>query len=363
MDTEDINILFNSEGVCNHCEYYDDVTSSRLNKTHEDFESIIEEIKINGKDKKYDAIIGLSGGADSSYVAYLVKKFDLRLLAVHLDNGWNSREAVQNIKACLEWLGCDLYTHVIDWNEFRDMQKAYLKAGVIDIEALTDHAIRSLVYRLAHKFKVKYLLSGQNLATESIMPSCYGYSKVDSRNIKAIHKRFGELGSKTFPYTSLGKLIYYKLFVKIETVRVLDFYDYNRELAIELMENDMGWQDYGGKHYESIFTKFYQSYILPKKFGKDKRKPHLSSMINSGMMTKAEALNRLETPTFDKNQINNDLDYVARKFNFDPAELRMILSEKPKSHLDYPNNYRIINLLLSLTSSKSFVKARKNDSL
>ena len=364
MDTDDINISFDAQGYCNHCNYFYEHVEHRLHNGTEGQQklaTLIEKAKASGKGKKYDVIMGLSGGADSSYVAYLAKNFGLRILAVHLDNGWNSELAVHNIERCIEWAGADLYTHVIDWEEFKSMQLAYLKASVIDIEALTDHAIRATIFKLANKYNIKYYLSGQNLATESIMPSSYGYSKVDLKNIKAINRRFGTQRIKTFPSIPLLKLIYYKLFVNIKAIPVLNYVDYDRDIAIKEMEEKMDWKYYGGKHYESTFTKFYQGYVLPKKFGIDKRKPHLSSMICSGQISREEALALLEQPIYPPDQVDQDKEYVAKKFNLSVAEFDAIMEKAPVSHLAYPNNNALINYLLSFTSAKQFVEARKGD--
>jgi N-acetyl sugar amidotransferase len=357
MDTSDPDISFNEKGVCNHCTYYEAHVAPGLKASTElVLNSKIQEIKRVGQGKKYDVLMGLSGGADSSYVAYLAKNFGLRILAVHLDNGWNSELAVNNIEKCVEWTNADLYTHVIEWEEFKNLQLAYLKASVIDIEDLTDHAIRAILYQLAEKFNIKYMLSGQNSATESIMPTRYVYMKVDSKNILAINKLFGTKKIKTFPYMSLSKLIYYKFFRKIESVKVLDYFNYDRDKAIESMTKEMGWKDYGGKHFESVFTKFYQSHILPIKFGVDKRRPHFASMINSGQITRQEALGKLEQPLYSEEDLKKDMEYVVTKFDLTQKEFSYIMANPPVPHTDYPNNKKLINFLLSFTSARNYVK-------
>ena len=357
MDSSDPDISFNAFGVCNYCQFYENnIVPQLLASTNEVFLKKIEEIKEIGRGRKYDVLMGLSGGADSSYVAYLIKDFGLKILAVHLDNGWNSEIAVSNIEKCVEWTNADLYTHVIDWEEFKSLQLAYLKASVIDIEDLTDHAIRAILYKLAAQFDIKYMLSGQNSSTESIMPPSYAYMKVDKKNIFAINKIFGTKKIKTFPSISLSKLIYYKIFKKIESVKVLDFFNYDREEAIAEMTQNMGWKDYGGKHFESFFTKFYQSFILPEKFGVDKRRPHLASMICSGSISREKALEILKMPIYSKDKRKQDIVYFNTKFGLSKEDFEKLMQTPPVLHTFYPNNKKLIEFLISLTSSRAYIK-------
>jgi N-acetyl sugar amidotransferase len=358
MDTSDPGISFDEKGVCNHCNYFDQYIGPALEAaTQERLHQIVGDIKKAGKGKKYDVIVGLSGGADSSYAAYLSRQFDLRTLAIHLDNGWNSELAVHNIEKSVEWMKADLYTHVIDWEEFKSLQLAYLRASVIDIEALTDHAIKAILFKTAAKFNIKYFISGQNSVTESIMPVSFAYNKTDFKNIKSINKIFGTKKIKTFPYITIPELIYYRMTRSITTIKILDYFDYNREKAIAEMEREMGWKNYGGKHYESTFTKFYQAYILPKKFRVDKRRAHLSSMICAGKITREEALKALEKPLYDKEGELRDIDYIVKKFDLSHAEFEEIMQKPPVPHTAYPNHDGLINFLLSFTSSKNYVKS------
>lgn len=360
MDTSDKGIIFDDSGVCNHCHYFEDFVAPQLaEKKKTALSEIIEIIKKDGRNRKFDVIMGLSGGADSSFVAYTIKQYNLRVLAVHLDNGWNSEIAVHNIEKCIEWCQANLYTHVIDWEEFKSMQLAYLKASVIDIEALTDHAITAVIYKLARKFDIKYILSGQNSATECIMPYSFGYDKADFKNIYSINKIFGTKKIKTFPYITLFRLITNKIFLKVQTIKVLDYIDYNRAFAIDLMEKEMGWKNYGGKHHESIFTKFYQNHILVKKFGVDKRRPHLSSMICMGLLSREEALEELKKTIYNEDELRKDFSYVATKLNISELQLNEILNNKPVSHLSYPNNNGLIRYLLKFTPSKAFAKSQQ----
>ena len=343
MDSgDDPEITFNKNGICNHCtefkkewEKYPIGTAKRL----AELENKIEEIKRNGKGKKYDCLIGLSGGVDSTYVALLVKKYGLRPLVVHLDNGWNSEIAVQNIHNIISKLGFDLYTIVINWEEFKDLQLSFLKASVVDLELTSDHAIFSTMFNLAHKYKVDYIISGFNLATEGILPAAWRWDKMDWLNIKDIHKKFGKKKLKTFPHLDFYKKFYYEFFKKIKTIQILNYIDYDKDkVKIEIAEK-LNWKDYGGKHFESIITRFYQGYILPEKFGIDKRKAHLASMIAMGTISKEQALNELKKPIYEESQYKSDREFVLKKFGLSDAEFDKIMKLPIKLHTDY-KNYR-----------------------
>ncbi|HEY1062797.1 MAG TPA: N-acetyl sugar amidotransferase [Daejeonella sp.] len=346
MDTSDPEIIFDDTGNCNHCIDYLAKLPMVLKRGDQGrilLDQQIEKARIAGKGKKYDVIMGLSGGMDSSYVAYNAKKFNLRILVVHLDNGWNSELSVNNIENCIKYLDADLYTHVIDWEEFKNLQIAYLKAGVIDIEALTDHAIRSIIYKLTAKYGIEYNLSGSNFATEGILPNAWVYNKLDFKNIKAINSRFGSRKIKTFPGMSLGKYIYYRAFAKIKPIDVLNFVDYEVGKARKEMEENMSWQYYGGKHHESIFTKFYQGFILPEKFGVDKRKAHYSTLICSGNMSREEAVKLLSRGIYVEDELAADMEYVLKKLGISEREFKTIMSQEPIPHLAYPNNSTLFN--------------------
>jgi N-acetyl sugar amidotransferase len=349
MDTTDPLIFFDNDGYCNHCNDYFSKVSSVLFSGEEGEKKLIQkikEVKEAGKGKRYDVIMGLSGGMDSSYVAYNAKKFGLRILAVHLDNGWNSEASVNNIEKCIKYLDADLITHVIDWDEFKNLQKAYLRAGVIDIEVITDHAIRSLIFKLTSKFGIKYYLSGFNFATEAILPNAWVYNKLDYKNIRSINKIFGEMKIKSFPGMPLFQYIYYKLFAKIQPVEILNFIDYNVDKARFQMERDMDWQDYGGKHHESIFTKFYQGHIMTEKFNIDKRKAHFSSLICSGNMTRAEAILLLNNKVYTNEELALDKEYVLKKLGMEESEFNTLMELRPVSHLNYPNNSRLFDFFV-----------------
>lgn len=341
MDTSDPAILFDDHGVCNHCLRYDQRAPRELKHDaagQEELKQLMQRIKDEGQGKSYDCVIGVSGGVDSTMVALRVKQWGLRPLAIHLDNGWNSELAVANIEKTMKKLNIDLYTHVIDWDEFRDIQLSLFKAGVPNIEAATDHAIGALLYRMAAKYRVKYLISGGNLETESIMPMDWSYDNKDWKHIKALHKRFGKTPIKTFPFYGLFHMFYYIFIKKIKFVKILNYYPYDKNEAIALLQKELDWTPYAGKHYESTFTKFFQAYILPKKFGFDKRKAHLSSLILSGQITRDHALAEMEKELYPAAEMNRDKEFVVKKWGLSEAEFDKIIREAPHSHKDYPSH-------------------------
>jgi N-acetyl sugar amidotransferase len=338
MDTiADPDIRFDEKGICNY--YYEYKKAEACLRKGEggwkELEALAAEIKEAGKGLPYDCIMGLSGGVDSTYVAYLAKKLGLRALAVHFDNGWNSGLAVMNIGNIISRLGFDLFTYVIDWNEFRDLQLAYLKASVVDIEAVTDHAIFATLYRLAGEKKVKYFLNGTNVQTEQTLPKSWIHSKSDDVNIKSIHKAYGTLPLKTFPFSNTKVKRYYQKVVGVRSISVINYVDYNKEQVKELIQRELGWRDYGGKHYESIWTRFYQGYILPEKFKIDKRKAHLSDLIFGGQITKAEALEELAKPIYDPKQFRIDYEFALKKLGLTAEQFDAIIKQSPRSHYDF----------------------------
>lgn len=334
----DPNITFDEQGVCNYYYEYFEKEKKHVKKGVEGidfYNKKIVQIKKDGQHKKYDCIVGLSGGVDSSYLAYLAKKEGLRPLIVHFDNGWNSELAVKNIENIVSILGFDLFTYVINWEEFRDLQIAYLKASVIDIEAITDHAIVATLYKLAAKHNINYFISGYNIVTEAILPNAWVFSKQDSENIKDIHQKFGTIPLKTFPFLTMSKKRYYSIASKVESVTLLNYIDYNKDKVKELLKKELNWKDYGGKHYESVWTRFYQGYILPEKFKVDKRKAHLSTLICSGQLTRNQALEELQHPIYDADQLNIDIDFVLKKLGLSAIEFEQIMKIPPRPHTDF----------------------------
>lgn len=360
LDTNDYpDISFDNNGVCNICKTYDEISAKTIfnkKESEEKLANIISEIKANGKGKKYDCIIGVSGGVDSTYIAYQSKILGLRPLIVHLDNGWDSELAVKNIENITKKLELDLYTYVINWEEFKDMQIAYLKASVVDVEAITDHAINSTLFKVARKFGIKYSIYGENTVTENILPPSWVHNKSDFMNIKAIHKRFGKIKLKTFPYVTFLMRMYYLKIYKFKTIKLLNYIDYNKAEAKSIITNQLGWRDYGGKHHESIFTRFYQSYILPNKFNIDKRKSHLSTLICSGQITKEEALAEMKLPICNEKLLKEDKEYVLKKLGLSNDEFEDIIRQPKVEHTDYPS---IMNIYMKLKKIKDIITLKK----
>lgn len=341
MDTTATEIVFDEQGVCNFCHHYDNnlVHEVFTNKGGEErIEKLIAEIKEKGKNNKYDCLIGISGGVDSSYVAYLVKKkYGLRVFAVHLDNGWNSELAVANVEQILKRLDIDLFTYVLDWKEFRDIQISFLKSGISNIEIPTDHAIWALLIKTAAKMKIPYIIAGNNVVTESIMPESWLYGSKDSKLIKAIHDKFGKVKMKTYPRLTTFDYVQYLLLRGIRWVPILNYIEYVKSDAKKILIDELGWRDYGGKHYESIFTRFFHAYYLPNKFGYDLRKSYLSALICSGQITREEALEELKNPPAKEDMLTNDKEYVMKKLGLSADEFNAIMTHPNKTFNDYPN--------------------------
>ena len=348
MDTSDPEIVFDDAGACNHCTRAAALLETRLPafKTGEyQLDRIASVMRKSGRGHDYDCIVGVSGGVDSTYVAYLCKRIGLRPLAVHFDNGWNSELAVRNIESTLRRMDIQLYTHVVDWEHFRDLQLSFLRASVPDAEVPTDHAIWALLYQTAVKFGIRYVLPGTNLATESILPKRWTYGITDWKYIRAIHDRFGRLPLKTYPHLRLSQFGWYVLGRRIKTISILNSVDYDKQAVMQELQREIGWQDYGGKHHESVYTRFFQSYILPRKFGIDKRRAHLSSLIVSAQISRDDALAQLKLPIADAELVRQDLEYVAKKLEMTVADFEAMMAEPVRSYRDYPNDDEFIETL------------------
>jgi N-acetyl sugar amidotransferase len=344
MDTiADPNITFDENGVCN---YYHEYKKAETNFVltgqagQDKLAADIQKIKDDSAGKKYDCILGLSGGVDSTYLCHLAKEQGLNPLVVHCDNGWNSELAQHNIENTVKKCGFDLFTYVINWEHFRELQLSYIKASVVDIEVLTDHAFMAVLYEQARKWKIKYVLAGMNIVTEHVLPSHWIYSKGDAVNIKAIQKKFGTKTLKalaTFPFLDYRNKKYCTDVLKMEVITPLNYIEYVYDDVKALIQEKLDWRDYGGKHYESVWTRFYQGYLLPRKFNIDKRKAHLSNLIFSGQLTREEALEKLNTPTYNSlDLMEEDLEYVIKKFGLTPEQFEQIINEPRREHKDYP---------------------------
>ena len=343
MDTTDPNIVFDESGVCNHCHDHDRLMKQKVvtGKAGEEYlQKLVEQMKRDGRGKSYDCLIGVSGGVDSTYVAYLVKKMGLRPLAVHMDNGWDSELAVKNIEETLKRLGIDLHTEVLDWEEFKGLQVAFLKSSTPDSEIPSDHAIWAVLGDLADKLKVKYIVSGFNVRTETHLPRAWSQGHFDWKYIRSVNQLFGRGRLKTFPH--IGFFTYYRRLLTHRRVDILNYIDFNKTEAMKILEQELGWRYYGGKHYESIYTRFYQGYILPTKFGYDKRRSHLSSLICSGETTRTAALKELDKPTYQPTMQEEDREYVVKKLGLTDDEFESILNAPKKTFWDYPSYGRVI---------------------
>jgi N-acetyl sugar amidotransferase len=362
MDTTDPDITFDEDGVCNHCRKFETELKPKWFPNEEGkkkLDKIIEQIKIDGKGRDYDCIIGLSGGVDSSYLAYVLRTEypELRILAVHVDAGWNSELAVQNIQNIVERLEIDLHTEVIDWEEMRDLQLAYLKSSLANQDVPQDHAFFATLYDQLIRHKIKYFLTGHNIATESILPASWGYSAMDSIQLKAIHRIYGQKKLKKFILLSFFKKYFWNpYFGSFKTIPPLDYMEYNKQEAKKIIIEKLNWKDYGGKHHESIFTKFFQSYYLPKKFNFDKRRAHLSSLIVSGQISRESALKELENPPYNPDELNSDKEYIAKKLGISVEELDNIIALPNKYYTDYPSEKILLDKLQKIRTVLKGIK-------
>ena len=362
MDNTDPDIIFDKDGVCNWWHGFHAIRALEPDDAEREvfLKRKLTTIKEAGRGKPFDCIIGLSGGVDSSYIAYLAKKWDLRPLVVHFDNGWNDEMAVANIERTLKKLGFKLQTFVINWPEFRDLQRAYFKAGVVDLEVPTDHMIFAALHKIAAEHGIRYILSGNNFATEWVLPSAWLYKKSDLMNIRGIHRAFGQLPMKQLPRLGVWQRLYFQKVRLIETVEILQLVPYSKRMAKRILMEELDWLDYGGKHYESVFTRFYQGCILPERFGIDKRKAHLSNLICNGEMTRDEALLELSKPTYEVWRQEEDRRYIAKKLGWSGSEFREILTIPPRHQEEFGSDMRqalFVNKLIQIISP--FVRFRR----
>ena len=350
MDTTDTKITFDKCGICDHCTtFYRDIQPNWHTDEYgrKQLEVELERIRIDGKGRDFDCIIGMSGGIDSSYLTHLAKcELNLRPLVFHVDAGWNSQIAVNNIERMVDGLGLDLYTEVIDWSEMRDLQVAFFRSGVPHVDAPQDHAFFATMYRFAEEHNIKYILTGANYSTECVRnPIEWMYYQSDSIQLRDIHARFGQHPLKRFPITSiLRHKIYLPLVKRIRVARPLNYLPYTKVEAVELLEKDYGWQPYPQKHFESRFTRFYESYWLYKRFGYDTRKVQFSSLILTGQMTREEALEKLRYPPYDEEIIQHDLEFIATKLALTVEELNSYMDLPHKTYRDYRSQESIYSL-------------------
>jgi len=341
MDTSDSMISFDEAGVCDHCRgFYRDILPNwhTDESGRQELARIFEKIKKAGEGREFDCIMGVSGGIDSSYLTYIAKEqFGLRPLVFHVDAGWNSQIAVNNIEKLVDGLGLDLYTEVIDWQEIKDLQLAFFKSGVSHIDVPQDHAFFATMYNFAAKYKIKYILTGANYSTECVRnPKEWMYFQSDLRQLKDIHRKFGERPLRTYPTTSvLWHKVWLRYVRSMRIVHPLNYIPYMKDEAMELLADKFGWQKYPQKHFESRFTKFYEAYWLPVKFGYDTRRVQFSSLILTDQMTRQEALEKLEEPAYDPAAIAHEFEYIATKLSISTEELQGYMDAPNKTYKDY----------------------------
>ena len=350
MDTTDPEIVFDADGVCSHCHAYEAqgrpiVERARTEEGRKVLETVVAQIKASGQGRDYDCVLGISGGVDSSYAACMAKELGLRPLAVHFDSGWNSELAVNNVENIVKTLDFDLYTYVCDWEEMRDLQLAFFRASLANCDVPQDHAFFAVLHQTARTHGIKYIISGGNAATEFILPTSWGYNAGDLTHLLAVQKRFGTMKLKRYPTLSFAKRYFiYPYMLGIRTVRLLDLLPYDKAQAKAYITEKVRWRDYGGKHYESIFTRFFQAYYLPVKFNFDKRKAHCSSLIASGQMSREQALEELRQPPYPTDQLASDKAFVAKKLGVSEEEFDMVIAQPPRSYQDFPSSEWLFRL-------------------
>ena len=339
-------ISFDENGVCNYCHQLENLKNdygTATTKGEKQFIEIIEQIKKDGKNKKYDCIIGVSGGTDSSYMLYLAKQWGLRPLAVHYDNTWNSAIATENIRKVLTALDIDLYTHVTDNKEADDIFRSFFYADVAEIEASTDLALAEVMYRAAWRYKVKYVLEGHSFMEEGITP--VGRNYFDGKYIKSIHKMFGKLPMKTYPLMTITRFLFWSMFAKIQKIRPFWYIDYNKDDAKKFLEKEYDWKYYGGHHLENRITAFYHSIYLPQKFNTDMRNNTLSALVRNGKRDRLEAWKEYNTPPHIEKDL---LEYFKKRLELSDEEYERIMARKSKSWQEYPTYKKTFELLRPL---------------
>lgn len=366
MDTSDPKNTFDERGLCRHCNnFYQNI----LPNWHTDergwneIQAIAGRVRKEGSGKDFDCILGISGGLDSSYLTYVAKhKLGLRPLVFHVDAGWNSQIAVNNIERLVDKLNLDLFTEVIDWDEMRDLQLAFFKAGVDHIDTPQDHAFFATMYKFAAKYRIRHILNGGNYSTECVNnPLDWHYHASDLVQLRDIHRKFGQRRLSKFPLCNiLTYKIYYRYFRGVRVIRPLNYVPYKKKEAIEFLKKEFGWQEYPQKHFESRFTKFYEGYWQPKKFGVDKRRTQFSSLILTGQMSREEALERLAQPPYDEAEVRQDFEYVATKLGISTEELQSYFDAPNKSYKDYRSQAALFDLgtraMIALGMTRSLVR-------
>lgn len=342
MDTSDPFIEFRADGTCCYCDVFDKRMSQEVfqgDAGKRRLLNLVEDMKDKGKKREYDCLIGVSGGVDSTMAVWILRQYGLRVLAIHLDNGWDSELAVDNIKKVLDRLGVQLFTHVLDWEEFRDLQLAFLRASVPNCEVPTDHAIVALHFNVARKFGLQFIINGSNVTTEAFVPKAWSYDARDLRHLRAIHREFGSAKLRTFPTIGVMSSLYSVFLKGIRWIPILNYIDYDKTQALELLQRELDWRPYSGKHHESIYTRFYQGYILPTKFGFNKKRAHLSSLVLAGQMSREKALTEVANEQYIGSSLwREDREYVLKKLRLSEKEFDGIMKQQAKTHYEYSTN-------------------------
>jgi len=343
LDSNIPDISFNDEGICNYCVQHDEFEKQFPQgiEGKAKLQLLVDEMKKKGKNHKYDCIVGVSGGADSTYALYQTVQNGLRPLAMLFDNGWNSEIAVSNIKSATDKLGVDLETYVVDWEEFKSILISFLNASVPDADVPTDIGIKSTLYQTAVENKIDYIVTGGNFRTEGKIPRKWSY--MDGRYIQKVHKQFSGNNLNYYPNLTLFDYLYYIFFKKIKVIGILNYINYNKSKIKDIISNELGWRDYGGKHYESIFTRFNQTQMRYKKFGYDMRLIEYAALVRSGQKQRDKAIEELKKPPYDEEQLEHDVNYVIKKLGISGEEFKRIYKLPPKTFLDYPTYYPMIN--------------------
>ncbi len=343
MDTSDPDIQFDSSGVCNHCHHYDASVRSLANSDEAHQQRLVQaiaEMQRDGVGKRYDCTVGVSGGVDSTFLLYKVKQLGLRPLAIHVDNGWNSESAVSNVSAALRHLKIDLHTQVLDWEEFRDLQTAFLKSGVPDCEIPSDHVVIAAVRRAARQYGIRHTVWGYNVRTESHLPSSWSRGHLDWGFASAIHRRYGSRSISSLPTIDFISYVTEFKFTQ-STFNLLDYVNYSKTEAVKLLTEQLGWRDPGGKHYENVYTRWYQGCFLPVRFGYDKRRTHLSSRICAGEVLRSEACELLHMPTYDPELQATDTEYVMKKLCLSRSDFTAIMNGPKRTFHDFPSYWKV----------------------
>jgi N-acetyl sugar amidotransferase len=360
MDNTDSSISFDNKGICDYCRNFKKKLITSSNNKQLELNRIVGKIKKYGKTKKYDCLIGLSGGADSSYLLYYaVKVLNLRPLAYAVDTGWNLNVAIENIEKLAKGLGVDLYTEVINWNEMKDLQRSFFLSNVPYQDLPQDHVIFAGIYNFAIKNKIKYVLTGANTSTEGVRPPIEWVYFNDLKLIKDIHKKHGTIKLNSLPLTGMLKYkIYYEYLLGMKRIYLLDLIEYNKENAELILKDLFKWQKYENKHYENVFTRFYEGYYLIKKFNFDKRKCYLSNLILSNQISKNDAAKILMNNPYDQKLINKDITYIAKKLDFSLDEFNKLINLPGKSFKDYANSYNLLRFFIRVSQ---FLKLEKRE--